>query len=147
MWVLKDRKPVGKFKQDVIDFNLEYMEVRKVLDGFVLAKLKMNASESDNVNIEYGALWTTGAKASTNKPLAPTAYGDFECEGDYVALQERVRSTMVGRKKNQIGNNVLQVLATVTVEAAQTVADSVDMTKEPVDLTDTPTSERVRKVI
>ena len=115
---MRNKKAVGGFKQDVIDLNEDYETVQSQLNRFVRVKLGIRPADTDIVDIEYGALWSSSAKSQSSKPLSSTAYGDFNCEGDYSGLQVRIRNSLGGKKKDKVGNNVLQLLATVSATEA-----------------------------
>jgi hypothetical protein len=62
---MRNRKTMGEYKQDVIDLNEDYEAVQSQLNRFVRVKLGIRPSDTDIIDIEYGALWSSSAKSQS----------------------------------------------------------------------------------
>lgn len=109
IFVRRGKKPLLPFKQQIIDPNLPYDDIRQIIINCVIVKSKLRKHDfNESTDITIGG--TVISSTRGGKMLPEPEYGSFEDDGDFEAVQSIIRDMATPKK-----SLILSILAVYTL--------------------------------
>jgi len=109
IFIRRGKKLLLPFKQQIIDPNLPYEDIRQIIINCVIVKSKLRRHDfNESTDITIGG--TVISSTRSGKMLSEPEYGSFEDDGDFEAVQAIIRDTATPKK-----SLILSILAVYTL--------------------------------